>query len=163
MKRRVFTILSAVSFLLVVIVTGLWVRSYWRFDRIECAIGNGNSMYAVDSETGFLYFPLYDAGSRSDRFELSWSSFTSTAQEGWPNTRSPLVGITIFRSVGSNILTVSYWLLTLVMFLASVGLRRYRRKMAATPFCCACCGYDLRASKEKCPECGARIAMKDEA
>ena len=40
---------------------------------------------------------------------------------------------------------------------AALLFARNRRNRIA-PGCCKTCGYDLRASKEKCPECGEPIA-----
>lgn len=53
-------------------------------------------------------------------------------------------------------LTVPHWLLaTLLAIPPAVSLaramRRFRRRRAGL---CVCCGYDLRASPERCPECG---------
>jgi hypothetical protein len=51
------------------------------------------------------------------------------------------------------------WLPTWVMLLASmapmglVGLRYWRRKHRPAG-CCKHCGYDLRATPDRCPECG---------
>ncbi|MCH8053331.1 MAG: hypothetical protein IH895_04670 [Planctomycetes bacterium] len=43
--------------------------------------------------------------------------------------------------------------LSLVLYLPHVHGRRRRHKLGL----CLKCGYDLRASKERCPECGARF------
>lgn len=37
---------------------------------------------------------------------------------------------------------------------------RIRRKQQPTPGLCLICGYDLRASEERCPECGTSIPAK---
>ena len=52
---------------------------------------------------------------------------------------------------------VPFWLLlTLAAVPTAVLWRRDRR--TAKPGCCVNCGYDLRASKKTCPECGTAIA-----
>ncbi len=57
-----------------------------------------------------------------------------------------------------DILTVRlpYWLVALVTGVAPAMwlVRRRREARRARKGLCPCCGYDLRASAERCPECG---------
>ena len=56
-------------------------------------------------------------------------------------------------------LQVPYWFLTLIFMLpaalAPFSLRRRRRVDAGL---CAHCGYDIRATPQRCPECGTAIS-----
>ena len=53
-------------------------------------------------------------------------------------------------------IVVPFWLLfTLAAFPTAVLWHRDRRTVK--PGCCLTCGYDLRASKKVCPECGMPI------
>jgi hypothetical protein len=55
-------------------------------------------------------------------------------------------------------LTFPGWLLFLLLASLSYAFfRRWRRGKPRIAAACAKCGYDLRASKERCPECGAPI------
>ena len=52
---------------------------------------------------------------------------------------------------------VSHWLLALVMLVPpALWLNRFRKSRRARKLgLCPTCGYDLRASPQRCPECGA--------
>jgi hypothetical protein len=45
-------------------------------------------------------------------------------------------------------------------WLAVAGWSRLRKRYKRASGCCATCGYDLRASRDRCPECGAVIPLQ---
>jgi len=51
---------------------------------------------------------------------------------------------------------IPYWLLVIIFLLLPIygGYRRIRYGKRIATNCCPSCGYDLRASPERCPECG---------
>jgi hypothetical protein len=65
---------------------------------------------------------------------------------GWPSDYT-----------GSVSVTLPYWLLTLAFAIAPtfalVAFVRRRRRLSS-PHACVACGYDCRASPDRCPECG---------
>ncbi len=60
-------------------------------------------------------------------------------------------------TVNDRALTVPYWFLIVVtLLLPAIALHRWhRRRRRIGENRCLTCGYDLRASPERCPECGA--------
>jgi hypothetical protein len=65
----------------------------------------------------------------------------------------------IFPGVNYHIFAIPYWIIILpTAILPILWLRhRRRRRFRAKAGHCLACGYDLRESKDKCPECGAAI------
>ena len=161
MKRRVFVIMSVVSLLLFVAVVVLWVRSYV-------------------SPGGLGVIPLPDEGERTSGFsavrgELRWVTFRGMSQDenraasGWRrdwvlvtagevgavSPAQPVEGVFLRR----RWVAVRFWALALLLALVTaatargtirrvVGDRRRRRGL------CPVCGYDVRATPRRCPECG---------
>ena len=62
------------------------------------------------------------------------------------------------ESKHSIVIELPYWLpLTLAAIPTAILWHRDRRPK---PGCCLTCGYDLRASKKTCPECGTAIPAR---
>jgi hypothetical protein len=60
---------------------------------------------------------------------------------------------------GGRYVNIPHWFLAAVsLFFAAWTVRIARRRRRFPPGHCARCGYDLRASPERCPECGATPA-----
>jgi len=60
-----------------------------------------------------------------------------------------------------NVLIVPYWFAELVLLATAVWAWRYVRRQSrrAAGRLCARCGYDLRATPERCPECGLEVGI----
>jgi predicted amidophosphoribosyltransferase len=57
---------------------------------------------------------------------------------------------------------IPYWFITLMSASAcALMVWRWRRRRVRTgPGSCARCGYDLRGSSERCPECGTPFSSQ---
>ena len=60
---------------------------------------------------------------------------------------------------GMQTLSVPYWFLVALTMLAPLAwlMRWRRRRHRRRTGLCPVCGYDLRASPDRCPECGAHV------
>jgi hypothetical protein len=164
-RRRTFTALSVLSLLLCLATPALWVRSY----RIGDAVGWPGETLAATSE-GRLYFSFI-----AERFanENPWRSVTvwqwSDRTGRRPVPRFEFAGFA-YTTIGTPAVSTSFavpmWFLVLLFAIApAVWIRRLlrsrRRRRAGH---CPVCGYDLRATPERCPECGTeRVLATDGA
>ena len=178
---RLFTLCSAASLLLCVAVGVLWVRSYWVADALArqwtyTLVGAGTSrggalLYTLSGPpipTGKKLVPYgvrhttHEPSDLDDSFvQLGFSadpfgSFRYDVGPGVSSRGTRLHEVTV-RALGFPLwcpfavtaLLPAIWLNTLV--------RQRRRKKLRL---CASCGYDLRASPERCPECGTPATTK---
>jgi hypothetical protein len=159
-KRRLFNLAAAVSLVMMLAVVALWVRSYWKFDSITAL--NERGFYSdVWSEHGKLRFGWLSGGLRGQDPDsgLRWFRYSRDAD---PAVRAE--GSKQFhyssRDFGRNghatNLVLPYWFVALFTapLPASWIFKRQRAPRRDGPRRCAVCGYDLRATPDRCPECG---------
>ena len=174
MTSRLLNLLTGLSLLLCVMVCALWVRS--------CAVADGLTHigrvgWAVLPAPGggtreYYVFQSFQITVSNGRFRLDrWRTATGTAgrgdrDTGWryrayepaPWTRGDVLRMGFgFNKRGANmVVIVPAWALAAVTgappaLLIIQKLRRRKRRVAGL---CPACGYDLRATPDKCPECG---------
>lgn len=195
MRRRLFTILAALSLLLCAAVCALWARSYWVQDYVQYQVPKrgagerGYREYGVRSDAGVIAVEYVDESPSPDddamgvlieaeaglrRFAM-WGQIGANyadAKYRWFGipmgylSRHPLRTGFYSDDGPDEDLSKSYrtvwaphWMpaALLAVLPLIVSRRRWReaRRSARRRRClCPACGYDLRASPERCPECG---------
>ena len=145
--------------MLFVTTAGLSVRARWAMDRLFLSAPPAayrpvvirNEMYALTVEWDPTQQPWLPTRMWHDRRLRSNGRFTY-------NRASADFALPGFRFVDGEA-NVAHWLASLLTFpLPVLALFRwvYRSKRYAAGQCVAC-GYDLRASTDRCPECGAPV------
>jgi hypothetical protein len=165
--RRLFTFSSALLLLLCMAATGLWVRSYWTADawgwsREKKVIQAGLARGRLRVDTTLLG----DEGG-------TWSSAWTFAHAAYPAPRDPPTSrlpATVWnlgfaavhqsrpRQFDSRLVLVPLWLPTLTLAALSWSFRRFAQHLLRQDRLrarhCPSCNYDLRATPDRCPECG---------
>jgi len=182
--RHAFTLCSAVSLVMLVAVAVAWVRSYWWTDQLVWTRIDGNRFLQSARGHLWLQMQLGDlSGLPPDDFGLDYRRFQpyspphSLLSFYGPDDR--FVGGSSFRRAGFEWYTLedgngivvatgvarcsSIALAMAVLPLAwgtsrAVSYVRQRRRKRAGQ--CTACGYDLRASPERCPECGTSSTVR---
>ena len=207
--RHLFTLCSALSLLLCMLVGLLWARQGWQGQagfvwpgRLYLATSWSSPervdlelvlTWPDDSRRGFFYLPGGDDdGPAVFGTWQQWSGWGVELAAGQVQTYVHEDGSAAWRS-GATPVTIDalgsdWWspegpakpepgqamtaygvsapvrLLLLVLatmplgWLAHTARRRARHRRRVTSGLCVRCGYDLRASPERCPECGAQAA-----
>jgi hypothetical protein len=179
-RHRLFTICSALSLLLFVAVSILWVRSYGLTDKLVWR--RAEAERSIRSGKGHVLLALYlgDRSSRpADWFGLTyergtprpviWDRNVTLLMNGEPGdtlAQYDAGGFAWFerRNVRRRTLTahgtVPLWSIAapaaaLPLAWTTLRLRsRLRTRRRRRLGLCAGCGYDLRATPQACPECG---------
>jgi hypothetical protein len=182
MLRRVFTAASGLSLLMGIAAAMLWIRSYWYWDDLSfgrsprCWISyhatNWNRQFRfvrIMDDCGPADVPrhvLWEAApypdgwrARPDNTAWDWGGTCLGFTAGQVTCKPPIGDVLTGRAFSgtSFVVGVPPWFASTIWLILplcwSVG--RYARR-APSGYCRAC-GYDLRASQDRCPECGMPI------
>jgi len=196
-KRRLFNLAAAGSFIVCLGISFAWAASWRRSAHIggETAIASDGSQRGggLSSACGTVQVELwsrhylqppggpYTGGVSHFSQEIENSQALRAARQSWIRglggwqwsdfaLARQVMDLGFARSDGSSgpgtpttVWTVAlpYWSLAVLSGIVPViWVERYRRdgvrRRRAAAGLCAYCGYDLRASGERCPECGGR-------
>jgi hypothetical protein len=164
-KQHLLNFLTLTSLLLCGAVLVLWVRSYRACDALVRPARAGDRL-CVTSEFGVLV--LEWEGPLRGAVLPGWEYFQSPLPRRWP-VRTGMMGFETYRGRVTHFVrlppstlkgvVVPHWAVALalaalparwVLRLSRARLARRRRDAGL----CRACGYDLRATADKCPECG---------
>ena len=178
LRRIIFNAMTVLSLLLCVATVGLWVRSYRHRERVgvrwsdERSLGHSNIhltwessrlgihhayRHSFDRKTFDDVLKLnerWDFGENEYAELLDWRSsvrnrhgFGFMRESGTITTGSPDIGWSFM---------VPFWFPSLIWAVAPLHWL-YRRRLThrlSGKTLCQSCGYDLRATPDRCPECG---------
>jgi len=169
---------AVVSGLLLAATALLWVRSHWRIDdlsvatsgqaRLEIAVIDGTirfmQMESAEPTPASFVSVKRDAATEKDWNPTAWPQFRIVpvpsaeiagfkAQSG--GIRSAGFGVQKYQAYTAPLWALCVVFAMLPMLRLGMWIRRRRRPGEN---CCQNCGYDLRATPQRCPECGTRAA-----
>jgi hypothetical protein len=174
------------SLLLCVAVVALWVRSAWVEDwivrrRLHEPVGPwvGATDWMFCTNRGVAHAGVWVFVWDSTRFDFSWRG----RGDGWrweaERGRPAASGLGIADALGfgyhaadpapsdnetwTRSVTFPLWLPAVLFAVIPTvrGCRHLRRRLAYARGLCRRCGYDLRATPGRCPECGSVAAVAE--
>lgn len=204
MRRRLFTITTAVSLLLFAATVLFWYRSYVRLETL-CFTDPRRTCWSMWGDKGILHviadgrwpdrlpvqlirdadwatidargptqpYPVFDGGARGHIWYwldlkvergVDYLSLNADGTALWALPPGP-AGSAIHRTTAVpyvNIQLPFSMLAAIAAFLPAiwtiaVASRRQQRRRLQRSGLCPRCGYDLRASLNRCPECGTAV------
>jgi hypothetical protein len=182
--RKLFNVFLVLSLLLCVATLAIWMRSCRRYEAIIRAHDNGSGVrghyvFWNRSSLGWGRFRTEVEGpSANQEWSIrrpslgvpnGWSRQSHAAEDimptalgfgraGFSYRRSPsILGDTTL--VGeSRVVAIPCWLAAALFatppLVRARAWRKHRARLRRAAGCCASCGYDLRATPDRCPECG---------
>lgn len=171
LARWLVRLFCAMSLILFVAACALWVRAVKMTDMISMPLASAEVVIA-NGRTGLnVGAGVYDDPAALSEVHFEWQAEPWSPRHGlWIKRLPSFLGFRATKARGTrsdmdgNVYPMSYgfvvlphWFLAVATFVPPAlftarRLRTWRRRARSL---CASCGYDLRATPDRCPECGA--------
>jgi hypothetical protein len=171
MKRHLFTAIACLSLLLGAAIVALWIRSDWISDSIGRDYhirANGTTIIRIESERGYVRIrrALDDISMdlpavcqkppweyRSYRIDANWPPERPLSEYHEPYWEFCHIGWVSYDGAGNSLIQFPHAAIAGIFGIAALIFFRLRPQRFG-PGQCSKCGYDLRATPHRCPECG---------
>jgi hypothetical protein len=161
MTHRLLNFLTVLSLLLCIAAGVLWVRSYLRTDTV-CVVRRPHLLYCETSRGALAVawhtgVPLTSEPVIQAAAEHGWAWEVTPGRDAYRGIRRTLGFAWFYAATGGTAERVVHVPLAALIAAAAClpaarAASRWRRRRRSGV--CARCGYDLRATPERCPECG---------
>jgi hypothetical protein len=154
---------------LAVLAAGQWGRAQWVHEWFRWLSPRGERLQGDDRRPAYARAIEFNGSGVAYRFfdcqikpsDPMGFSYQHAAPEAVPWSESTLSWRTLWFSRGENAegtrqIAIPYWAICM-LGVAAMGVRwvlRHRRARRVLAHVCTVCGYDLRATPKRCPECG---------
>ena len=191
MRRKLFNFATASSLALCVVVLAAWLRSYFVSDALHggwvdepptsagyvqaysnrgaisirrvdlTATGTLPPGYRVDDDVEVVPPRRWSRDATHPWANHSWLLAHDWASRKWTTTPRPKVTLVWWQRQATLPLWPAVLLAGVLPLVAWRGWRRVRQRRREG--LCLRCGYDLRATSDRCPECGELPAVRPAA
>jgi hypothetical protein len=146
-RRRLFNLAAAVSMVMCASIIFCWMLSYSGDHRQSVALPD-STVYSVRGSIIWEQPQHLNPDPPRPEYDFSFVGFSVSA------SGEPSDAWTYWRTW-----TAPYWFFALATLTLPVKWLFGSNRRQKAPRTCARCGYDLRATPDRCPECGTAVAM----
>jgi hypothetical protein len=163
-RRRLLWMLNIAAGVLAGGCLLLWIVSY--FTAFSLCVPLARRTIQLELHRGGVHLIMLDAARAARWFgrvpPATMFSEPAAPYHIWPAANLPaawdhdvIIGFAFLSGVGFTVIRVPLWAFVLLLIAFPIWWQRYPRRFRRIPFgICPQCGYDLRASTQRCPECG---------
>jgi hypothetical protein len=154
-RRRAITVLTLASLATAMAISALWVRGLYARDQLVFGVGGKKCIVSVFPHHVFLVVANTPPNSVATSLQTGLHRYPSRPRywEIQYHHRPPgalRIGVPFWLPLSFAVVPPLWWL-----------LRQMQKRFRTHAGLCRACGYDLRASKDRCPECGSPIGADD--